>query len=467
MYDDKYKILNDAKAGLKFKTLTKISLPVPVYEMGWEDLHETRSNAKKGLTAMLDFCDKDKRNLNTDEEDAFEFGSKLLDCINDEFREREKYHTKEPIDRRKSINAHLNPWKTVNSDSRINVNPRSYRGMFGDDLNNGGFKNLREFFSVALSGRYDPRLAESESRAQKIGIGTDGGYSVPTELAALLMDNSLEAEIIRPRATIFPMAANSLEIPAWDADDHRDGNLYGGFTLNWLSEGGTATVQTAKMRMMTLTAHKAGLYANMSNEILSDEPRFQNWLSTAMQKAISTAMDKTFIDGNSIGKPQGLINCPSTITVSRATSGQISLSDLISVYARLHSAFMADAIWIISASAKTQLMSVTDQANHLVWSPDQQSIREKVPNTLFGHPVFISEKSPALGSKGDVILVSPSQYGIGLRGDIRVEMTNAANWNQDLTDIRVLLRLDGQGLWDKPITPMNGGDTLSWCVCLQ
>jgi HK97 family phage major capsid protein len=112
-------------------------------------------------------------------------------------------------------------------------------------------------------------------------------------------------------------------------------------------------------------------------------------------------------------------------------------------------------------------MSVTDTSGHLVWSPDPQSIVGSVPSTLFGKPVLISEKRPSLGSTGDLILVSLSNYAIGLRGQIRVESTNVASWLTDKVDIRVLLRVDGMGLWDKAITPMSGGDTKSWCVVLS
>jgi len=33
-------------------------------------------------------------------------------------------------------------------------------------------------------------------------------------------------------------------------------------------------------------------------------------------------------------------------------------------------------------------------------------------------------------------------------------------------DYRVIVRVDGQGTWDKPITPKNGA-TLSWAVALE
>jgi HK97 family phage major capsid protein len=219
--------------------------------------------------------------------------------------------------------------------------------MFGNNLSNNDFgsgtEGLRQFFRSALSGKYDPRLV-GEQRSKMEGTGVDGGFAVPGELAPLIMDNSLESEIIRPRAQVFPMQSRTLEIPAWDADDHQDGALYGGFSLQWIAEGGTATVQTAKLRIMELTALKCGLYANMSREILEDQLSFKNWLTTAMRKAISASLDKTFIDGDGVGKPRGLLSDPARIEIGRAGANAIALADLQSMYGRLHAAFGSDAV---------------------------------------------------------------------------------------------------------------------------
>lgn len=53
-----------------------------------------------------------------------------------------------------------------------------------------------------------------------------------------------------------------------------------------------------------------------------------------------------------------------------------------------------------------------------------------------------------------------------LRREVTVERSNAPGWTEDATDWRAIIRVDGQGKWNAPVTPKNG-DTLSWCVTLQ
>jgi len=86
--------------------------------------------------------------------------------------------------------------------------------------------------------------------------------------------------------------------------------------------------------------------------------------------------------------------------------------------------------------------------------------------TLLGKEVLFTEKCPALGAKGDLILADLSQYAIGMRKEIALDRSNVPGWMEDMTDYRVIVRVDGQGTWDKPITPKNGA-TLSWAVALE
>jgi HK97 family phage major capsid protein len=48
-------------------------------------------------------------------------------------------------------------------------------------------------------------------------VPSGGGFAVPEEFAAWLLDSSLESEIVRPRATVWPMKSDTIKVPGWDA----------------------------------------------------------------------------------------------------------------------------------------------------------------------------------------------------------------------------------------------------------
>jgi len=50
-----------------------------------------------------------------------------------------------------------------------------------------------------------------------------------------------------------------------------------------------------------------------------------------------------------------------------------------------------------------------------------------------------------LGAKGDLILADLSQYAIGMRKEIALDRSNVPGWMEDMTDYRVIVRVDGQG----------------------
>lgn len=84
---------------------------------------------------------------------------------------------------------------------------------------------------------------------------------------------------------------------------------------------------------------------------------------------------------------------------------------------------------------------------------------------IFGKPIVFTEQMQSLGTVGDIALVDLSQYVIGLCKEVAIDKSNAPGWTEDMTDYRVLIRVDGQGTWNKAITLKND-DSLSWAVTL-
>jgi len=346
--------------------------------------------------------------------------------------------------------------------------PRDYRSLFYGNrhapLDNGGFENWKEFIEVIRSGKYDPRL----EKRQFTGSDADlGGYSMPEELISWLMDKSLENEIVRPRATIYPMAARTRRIPAWAGETHTGEavplQLFGGFTPVWMEEAGAQVDQIATLRQIVLTAYKLGIYASASNELAADGLDFDRQLSEALTRAVSFTLDYYYLRGDGSDKPLGVLNCPSLITVPRTGPDGIVYQDVINMYSRLHPVAAGKALWVANHETMPQLLSMVDPSDHLVWSPNA---REGVPGNLLGLPLLRTEKLPGLGTEGDLILVDFSHYAIGIRKEMAIERSNAPGWANDLMSYRVLLRTDGEDTWESAITPVEGTDTLSWCIAL-
>lgn len=318
----------------------------------------------------------------------------------------------------------------------------------------------------------EPAYDENEIRAFRAsmqeGVPSGGGFSVPEPLSAKWLDDSLPEEIIRPRAQVWPLESSSRKIPGWDWSDMSSGAAFGGFTMAWTAELGTATAQTGKLRLITLEAKKGQVYCDISQELHDDGLGFDAQLDRALRKSISYGLEHAFIRGTGVGMPLGALNDPAKISVAKETGAaadSLCFESIVRIYARMYPAGRRKAVWICSETCLPQLMQlsvVTGVSGSWV-----NVFSEKDGNfTMMGRPVlFDGGHLPVLGDAGDILFCDLSQYAIGLRKDLRVERSPIPNWTTDQMSYRAIVRADGMGTWSSVFGPDNGDD-LSWIVSL-
>jgi HK97 family phage major capsid protein len=210
-------------------------------------------------------------------------------------------------------------------------------------------------------------------------------------------------------------------------------------------------------------------YTAASNELVADGIDFDRQIQTALIKTIGWYLDYAFLQGTGAGQPLGVLNDPALVTVTKE-SGQRAASlvfeNVTKMYARLAPQCMGNAVWIASQTTVPQLLTMS-LAVGTGGAPIQPAVLQTGGKfSLLGKEVLFTEKVPSLGTLGDLMLVDLSQYTIGLRREVTLDKSIHVGWSTDQSSYRAIVRADGQGTWDKAITP-KAGDTLSWCVALQ
>ena len=398
---------------------------------------------------MLEKASNQNRSLSTWEKDRYDDLMDEVKSMDQEINEEERSQKEE--------------MRGSSQKQAAGTKGPEYRSLFKSaGLERGGFETFGEFLRAIESGRSDPRLEKLEARQLNIDTGAQGGFAVPTEFASWLVDGSLEDEVIRPRANVFEMKAKQRRVPAWDNLD-RSSDLYGGINAEWTAENQQRSDQMPALREIVLEAEKLILYVSASREVIQDATELENELMKAMRKALSYEMDNAFLTGSGTGsQPRGILNDPARLDVNRGDANEVNYQDLVNLYSRLVKGGRPQ--WVVSHSALPQLMTMTDANNNLIWQPNA---RDGSPGQLLGMPVYLSEKLPELGSRGDVILVDPSRYLVGMRQEIVLDASTAPGWFSDYYSWRCVLRVAGQGAWDKPLTLADGSTQLSWAVILD
>ena len=431
------------------------------------DMVQEKKQLVEKAEAILNEAEKTGGSLTKEQKRDFNRYTDKIKRINDEIDEElRKIRTSEPI-----LNTPHKPMACLNevrTPVPTKAVSKSFRSMFyGNEtvsLSNNGFHSMDEFLKTLHLGRADQRLLNS---SMVEGIPEFGGYSVPEEYGAFLMDKSLESEIIRPRATVWAMGSETKKVPAFDGAD-RSTNLFGGISGEWLEEGQTGTRKVAKLRLIQLTAKKLACFSQASNELIADGMSFEEMLAGALIKGIGWYMDYAFINGTGDGQPLGILNDPALITVVKEedqSAATITYQNVVNMFSRLAPSCFSNAVWLANPSVIPQLLTMTITIG--TGGAQIPVFKEEASRfTLLGKEIIFTEKCPALGAKGDLILADLSQYAIGMRKEIALDRSNVPGWMEDMIDYRVIVRVDGQGTWDKPVTPKNG-TTLSWAVALE
>jgi HK97 family phage major capsid protein len=300
------------------------------------------------------------------------------------------------------------------------------------------------------------------------GNGQDGGYLVPEQHLNEILKVELEGSIVRSSgARVIPMKSSILKVPALNYSSNAAGSIYGGVTAYWADEGEALTESKPEFKRITLEPKKLIGYTEATEELQSDSIiSIGGLLGQLFGEVLAFEEDYAFLNGNGIGKPLGVNNASCTIGQSRATASEMHTTDIVNMIARFRGN-MSRAVWVCNQSLLPFLYKLKDENDNYIWHPGMSgSIADSASGTLYGRPIKISEKLPAVATAGCLMLVDFGHYLIGDRAGLRIEESIHYKFANDMKVWRIIKRVDGQPWLESAITPRHGGLTLSPFVAL-
>lgn len=366
-------------------------------------------------------------------------------------------------------------------------------------------KDVRTIEKVYQSGYVTGQGAVVSKSAMGEVSGSVGGYLVPEDYSTRLLETIAEESFILPRANVVPMDSREMSMPAFDIETVYSAGttpLFGGMLFTWGS-GQPSPNTSPKFQQMVLTAWDLLGYVNIQNQWLEDVRKKptnttlglgpnshpssatlvsvqsisppqkidykitlsgEEYLMRAFGKAAAWYAEYAFLRGTGTAKqmPLGIIAAPGTKSITRAGSSAIALADVANMSAGLLPASWTRAIWACSPSALAKVMQITGYA------PNTFSLGAGgLVGFLMSCPVFVTDKLPALGSTGDIILFDPYLYVVGLRTEVLIDSSSlGAGFPTNSTDFRIWLRMDGKPQNSGLITIADAATTVSPFVVL-
>lgn len=316
-------------------------------------------------------------------------------------------------------------------------------------------------------------------------VPSQGGFLVPEVLRSQILMVALENAVVRPRARIVPMDSLRVPYPTIDDTSHT-ANVFGGVTGYWTEEASALTASQPSFGRIVLEAKKLTGYTLIPNELLNDAVQaLDQWFRDMFPIALAWFEDVAFIAGSGSGQPQGFQNSPCAVVTGGGAAGiraggagtAVQYADLAAMYARLLPMSLNNAVWLASPDVIPGLLQLVTASGIAppLWLPNF-SAADGFPGggngdgfnyRIMGRPLVISEKMPALASQGCLALVDFGYYLLGDRQSMLISSSEHVQFANDLTAFRVIERLDGRTWIQSPITPENGGNTLSPVVLLH
>ncbi len=323
-----------------------------------------------------------------------------------------------------------------------------------------------------LEKHYGSRFNEWRTKAA-LGeaSGVTGGYTVPPDFYQQLMQIMAEETVIRQRAFVLPMAGATMQIPFLDVSTVQGAGVspfFGGVQMYWTAEAQTRTETEPLFKQMELKANELSGYSVSSNVLLQDSAiGLEKFLMTLFAKAIGWFEEYAFLQGNGVGKPQGMLTANAAVSVTRAGAAQVQFADIAGMWAKLLPASWSKAVWLFSPSVVPQLLQLKDGANRAIFISIDSGVTKTPTWSLLGRPAFATEKVPALGTRGDLSLLDPSYYVVGDRMEVEIAASEHVNFLKNQMTWRVVERIDGQPWLDKPITLQDAATQVSPFVVLN
>lgn len=320
----------------------------------------------------------------------------------------------------------------------------------GSLINPSALKNVQlgqqaKYWHI-LSPVMEEFMTDFKAKTMTVGDNESGGFTVPEEFVASIVQYQEPQNVVWPRATIQPMKTDRLRMPKLAQVSAGTVNHFGGVVMTWTGEAGPKTGTEPSFESLALNAHELSGYIPVSDTLLADAPlNLANFLTNLLGRAWMWTTDFTFLQGNGAAKPMGIINDPAVIIVARQTAGTVVLTDINNMIRALPSHFHPGANWLLDLNTLGLLQNERDTVNALLIRESPYAVTGDLIRTMKGKQVFLSDnKTATLGTQGDVVLGLWPEYIIGDRQRFQVATSIHAMFTSNTTVIRITGRVDGQ-----------------------
>lgn len=324
---------------------------------------------------------------------------------------------------------------------------------------------------------YKSSLHSWERKDLTEGSGTTGGYTVAPLYARELLQLAAEESIVRPYANVKTLPAREAYYPMLNQTFTPSGGAsayYGGVSMTWTGEAQARPATEPNFKQVHVVTHELAGLCKISRTLMSDSMiAMESELKALFAGAIAYAEDIAFLNGDGNAKPRGVLQAAATITYpTRATANLFKLADAANMMGAMMPQSRPKAVWVMVNNLFSQLVQLQDASGRVTYVPNVgtgygEANLAMGQLLLFGRPVLFTERLPAVGTVGDVLLADFSKYIVADTGTLEIAASDQYAFNTNQITFRIIQRVDGQPQLDAPFTQQDGSTQISPFVILH
>ena len=234
------------------------------------------------------------------------------------------------------------------------------------------------------------------------GTDTSGGYLVPDEYDARLIEKLDEENVMRSLGTVIQtFGERKINVAASKP------------AASWIEEGGELVFSDPQFSQIILDAYKLSVAVKVSEELLADNAYdLEGWLINSFSRALANSEEEAMVIGDGISKPTGILTSGE---VGITTAGnKIEADEIIDLIYKLKRPYRSNAVFLTADSTLAAIRKMKDSTGQVLWQP---ALTAGEPDRLLGYPVYTSAYVPAIAAGKPVMAFGDmSYYNIGDRG---------------------------------------------------
>ena len=353
--------------------------------MNLKELMDKRTKAWDEAKAFAEYK-KDENGLMSDED--FKTYEEMERTIENYTREIERKKREEEMDKsleKPTTQALTNEPTTFNEEDK----PMRARNIYKKSMMKALRTNFRDI-----------------SNELKVGTDESGGYLVPEEMEADIVNGLEDENIVRKLATkVQTSGLHKINIAATKP------------AALWVEEGGQLTFGDGTFDQVSLDAHKLHVGIKVTEELLYDAAfNLEKYITEEFTRALANAEEDAFLNGDGLNKPTGIFDSKKGGELGVTTKAQtITADELIDLVYSLDRPYRKKAAFILNDATVAQVRKLKDVNGAYIWQP---SLKDGEPDRLLGYPAYTSAFAPkAEKGKLAVAFGDFSYYKIGDRGN--------------------------------------------------